>query len=373
MSFKNSAMQKHTTPLNDDEYHQNEERLQAIATSTFGSLSDEVVLELLAERRTLAKENEAYKIARDEAIRKREALTAEQHALTSELDALNLSITPDKDDDTLIKLVGRRKELEAELATLEQQGIGSDADVLVGTESGSAPKELASISKDKTGKNDTTLEQLERTVRGSMLETRNNTISVSAEAPKIVQAQTSTQDSFDGDEKIDANLGSSEAQSFLQLLRSNPDAALAQLETLPNTLRGDKLFMLQVARVDPAYAIHYADPKTLKKDEDFNIRIAAMENPRDSGNPLTEMLSEIRTSKVVMTAVQHDFRNLRYATPSMEGYKEMVEIAKEGARRKIRLLGQAIDVRVFLPRILREDRAFSEEVEGMMAQLKSKA
>jgi Trk K+ transport system NAD-binding subunit len=109
--------------------------------------------------------------------------------------------------------------------------------------------------------------------------------------------------------------------------------------------------------------MHYADPKTLKRDEDFNIHIAGMENIRNSGNPLAEMLPDMRTPAVVMAAVKRDFRNLRYATPSMERYDEMIAIAKKQALEKVRELGQATDVRPLLPKVLRDDSEFMVKVE----------
>jgi hypothetical protein len=56
----------------------------------------------------------------------------------------------------------------------------------------------------------------------------------------------------------------------------------------------------------------------------------------------------------------------------MEGYAEMVEIAKREAREKVRSLGQAVDVRVFLPKTLREDREFLKEIEDIVEKLRQK-
>ncbi len=50
----------------------------------------------------------------------------------------------------------------------------------------------------------------------------------------------------------------------------------------------------------------------------------------------------------------------------------MVEIAKREAREKVRSLGQAVDVRVFLPKTLREDREFLKEIEDIVEKLRQK-
>ncbi len=376
-------MQKISAPLDEEGYRQNATRLQEISTTIFGSLTDEVVLELLAERRSLAKENGLYESIRDEQVKRVAELTAEEQALERELEELNVSITPDKDDDTLLKLIQQRKELEAKLETL-----GAEERELA---AGSLHEEAGPEEESESDQYPSVIEVV--TAAGKSTEVRTEAVpSSSEETPasseesdrelKVPDAQESTPEEKPKKEKVlDAQIGNekiegiddSEALDYLQFLRSNPEEALARLEALSEHLRKDKLFMLEVAKVDPAYAMHYADSKTLKRDEDFNARIAAMKNPRDSGNPLAEMLSDMRTNRVVMAAVKQDFRNLRYATRSMEGYAEMIEIAKREAREKAESLGQAVDVRVFLPKTLREDREFLREIEDIVGKLRQQA
>lgn len=382
-------MQKISAPLDEEGYKQNVVRLQAISAMTFGSLGDEVVLELLAERRSLIKENDLYENIREEQAKRVAELTAEEQAFEHELEELNLSITPDKDDDTLLKLIQRRKELEAKLEALgaEERKLATGFPYDDGK---SKPEPMSEPGHDDASVRESLPPEEESKKRSEEVRVQPQ-VALSTPAAQSVGdisqksqepvAQEPIQEEAPKKEKIsDILIGGEgikgvndpEALEYLQFLRTNPEEALARLETLSEHLRKDKLFMLEVAKVDPAYAMHYADPKTLKRDEDFNVRIAGMRNPRDSGNPLAEMLSDMRTNKVVMAAVKQDFRNLRYATRSMEGYTEMVEIAKREAREKVRSLGQAVDVRVFLPKTLREDREFLKEIEDIVEKLRQK-
>lgn len=390
-------MQKISAPLDEEGYTQNVNRLEVISTTMFGSLTDEVVLEFLAERRSLMKENGLYESIRDEEAKRAAALTAEEQALEEELEKLNTSITPDKDDDTLLTLIQHRKELEAKLKALneeesklsgkishveshseEEQETSSmlSQDAHAGEEVSAIEEQSSATEKEQAPVEAAVAEErktvLSEEVPGVIPQEQPVVISETPETPVPVEKPKKVLDALIGSEGI-RGVSSQEATSYLQFLQSSPEEALAQLETLPEHLRKDKAFMLEVAKVDPAYAMHYADSKTLKKDEDFNIRIAGMKNPRDSGNPLAEMLSDMRTNQVVMAAVKQDFRNLRYATRSMEGYAEMIEIAKREAREKVKSLGQAVDIRVFLPKTLREDRVFLQEVEEIVEKLKEKS
>jgi len=389
-------MQKISVPLDDEGYIQNKNRLQAISETTLGSLTDEVVLEFLAERRSLMKENSAYENIRDEEAKRVAVLTAEEQALERELEELNISITPDKDDDTLLALIQHRKELEAKISVLNEEEMKLSGKISQEEDNSEEEQKkdmsvLASdLPKDETiFVSEEQADDVEKEEDLSKIENPIVSLSESVSSEDIPEEEVREQehipeeavsveepkkvlDALIGSEGINKSANSQEARDYLQFLQSNTEEALSRLETLSEGLRKDKMFMLEVAKVDPAYAMHYADPKTLKKDEDFNVCIAAMKNPRDSGNPLAEMLSDMRTSKVVMTAVKQDFRNLRYATRSMEGYDEMIEIAKREAREKVRSLGQAVDVRVFLPKTLREDRVFLKEIEEIIEKLKRK-
>ena len=379
-------MQKISAPLDEEGYKQNANRLQEISAMTFGSLTDEIVLELLAERRSLTKENDLYENIRNEQAKRVAELTAEEQALEHELEELNAAITPDKDDDTLLKLIQRRKELESKLEALgaeeRELALGSPHEEERSMPKPSRDDAPVSASLPPEEEPEESVEEVKTQPQVVLPTPAVQSIEdISQEESREPVVQEPIREEKPRKEKVlDALIGSEgirgvndqEALEYLQFLHTNPEEALARLETLSEHLRKDKLFMLEVAKVDPAYAMHYADPKTLKRDEDFNVRIAGMKNPRDSGNPLAEMLSDMRTNQVVMAAVKQDFRNLRYATRSMEGYAEMVEIAKREAREKVRSLGQAVDVRVFLPKTLREDREFLKEIEDIVEKLRRK-
>lgn len=365
-------MKKQTTSLDEKGYQANIDRLAVIAGTALETLSDESVLELLSERRALEKENAVYEQERDEKSRQALAMAAERQAIEQELADLNASITPDKDDDTLLALVAERKQLEAKLAHLGEAQ--ADTDI----EPESLSKERAESVVVEPPVKEMPVSKEEKPEEAPVSEPK---VEVAApadteikptEEPKEKEKPKKIVDERIGEEKINMTVSSSEAKDFLRLLEENPDDALSQLEGLSIELKKDKTFMLKVAQVDPAYAMHYADVKTLKKDEDFNVKIAALNNPRNSGNPLAEMLSDARTAPVVMAAVKNDFRNLRYAMPDMEGYAEMLEIAKKQAREKVKSLGQAVDLRMFLPKALRDDQAFLEEAEQIVKDLKEK-
>ncbi len=393
-------MQKNSIPLDEEGYTQNVSRLEAISKTVFGSLADEVILEFLAERRSLMKENSLYESIREEETKRVVALTAEEQELEQEIEELNASITPDKDDETLLTLIQHRKELEEKLKVVNEEEAKLSGKISgVEGHSEEEPGTTPVLSQDgRAGEEISIREEQNDTSEKKQAPSETNETEVEevkAESPEEVssEADSQKQSNFTSEtpeilvsaEKpkkvLDASVGSEsirgvsdqDAINYLQLLQSSPEEALNRLENLPGYLLKDKAFMLLVAKVDPAYAMHYADAKTLKKDEDFNIRIATMKNPRDSGNPLAEMLSDMRTSKVVMASVKQDFRNLRYATRSMEGYDEMIEIAKQEAREKVKSLGQAVDIRVFLPKTLREDQAFLKEIEDIVKELRRKS
>ncbi|MBP5993967.1 MAG: hypothetical protein KA731_03630 [Candidatus Moranbacteria bacterium] len=372
-------MKKQIVTLDEKGYQVNADRLTAIAETVLGTLSDESVLELLAERRTLEKENTAYERERDEKEQRVQAAAAERQAIEQALVELNTSITPDKDDDTLLALVAERKKLEAKLAALGESEEIVVADPIPEAEASEPVEEKSVEEPEKIIESPVAEEVAEEPAAASKPEPVAEAV-----APAIadVEPEEATKkeekvpqkilDERIGGERINMATSSADAKEFLQLLEENPDDALSRLESLPDELKKDKGFMLKVAAVDPAYAMHYADAKTLKKNEEFNVKIASMNNPRNSGNPLAEMLSEARTAPVVMAAVKNDFRNLRYAMPDMEGYTDMLEIAKKQAREKVKALGQAVDLRMFLPKALRDDQAFLEEAEQIIKDLKEK-
>lgn len=375
-------MKKQVAALDEKGYQANAERLAAIAATVLGTLSDESVLELLAERRTLEKENTAYEKERDEKQQQAQAAAAERQSIEQELAELNTSITPDKDDDTLLALVAERKKLEVKLAALGEPEEIAVTDPVPEAEASEPTEEKPAEELEKAIDVPVVEEVVE--IKEEPVEEAKPEPVVETVAPAVAEVEPKEETKNDekepkkvvderiGEERINMITSSSDAKEFLQLLSENPDDALSRLESLPDELKKDKGFMLKVAAVDPAYAMHYADAKTLKKNEEFNVKIASLNNPRNSGNPLAEMLSEARTAPVVMAAVKNDFRNLRYAMPDMEGYADMLEIAKKQAREKVKSLGQAVDLRMFLPKALRDDQAFLEEAEQIIKDLKKK-
>jgi hypothetical protein len=124
--------------------------------------------------------------------------------------------------------------------------------------------------------------------------------------------------------------------------------------------------MIEVAKVDPAYAMHYADKDTLKKDEAFNVSVAALPNHRNSGNPLSEMLPEMRTGQVVLLGVKNDFRNVRFVDPRMPEYDEILTVAKKGILESLEAQHGAHSSKAFVPLVLQKDKAFMEEVDTIL-------
>ncbi len=349
-----------------DEYQRNHLRLEEISAKTLGACSDEEVLGCLAERRMLQEKNADYERALHEEEERAKAASATREGLLRELAQLNASITPDQDDETLLTLVQERRVLEAKLQALDGETSGVvKAEPVPSEEALSAP-----ISQEAIDAAEVPLPALSQEVKN----VSDEAAGVEPAPPLSIEGAPSEEESsfsvrgtiVDGPEHLDPVLSSQEAKEYLDLLAMNPDDALLRLENLSPRLLANQAFMLRVAAVDPAYAMHYADAKTLKKNEDFHVRIASIHNARNSGNPLAEMLSEMRTGPVILAAVKHDFRNVRYLTPSVTGYEEILERAKEGARAKARALGKAIDAQVFLPKILRDDPAFREEIEKII-------
>lgn len=154
-----------------------------------------------------------------------------------------------------------------------------------------------------------------------------------------------------------------EMQSLLAQLDKNKETLGLLLQALPPSAKANKAFMLKVAEVDPAYAMHYADI-ALKKEEDFNMRAVGMAHGWYSSNVLSEMLPEARTGKVVLIGVRQDYRNIRFAVPNMEAYREMLEIAKKGALLRIETSSKEhSDRAVPLPKILQKDTEFMRTAE----------
>lgn len=343
-------------------------RLHEIGETRFGALSDDEVLGLLAERTRLLEAERELEARQREAVA-RLALEKKRHeemeeakrlaqerrtGLEKELTDLNRAIVPDKGDEELLTLIARRKELERQLGDLGQ--------VLPPASAAEAPMTPTMAAEMPQGGN---------------AAPAIPPVAPSAPAPEMrvplspsPDLKLSLRKEF-GQEGIAADdfQEGSVFSGYLHQLKDNTGSLGTLLQGMPADAKKNKAFMLRVAEIDPAYAMHYADPETLKRDEDFNVRIAAMKNPRNSGNALAEMLPDARTSEVVLAAVKQDYRNIRFVRPDMSGYDEMMRIAKQAALEKVAALREAADIMLLIPRPLQQDAQFMQEIEHITASL----
>jgi len=323
-------------------------RLAEIAATTLGKLSDEDILHLLAERKQfeeLQADYEKIKQEQAESVRRAE----ETETIQNELSRLNALITPDKADDELIHLIEERKVCEAKLIALSGPGSGDEVASAV-----TPPK----VEEKK--------EKIEPRAVEKEAETTKEVDELSTlETEEALTSEETEVDREFGREKISEAVFDETNDFFPRLEEINKAGGSIGkiLEDLPMAAKKDKLFMLEVAKIDPAYAMHYADPGTLKKDEDFNIRVAGMKNNRTAGSAISEMLPEARTATVVMAAIKSDFRNVRFLLPHMSGYDDMLARAKSGGLQRVKELKDGADLMVLIPKILQKDRAFMREVE----------
>lgn len=336
-------------------------RLAEIADTSFGELSDEEVLRLLAERKQLQDLKAQYEKLQQEQVVLAQA-EAERADIEKELARLNTLITPDKPDDELIHLIEERKTWEAKLAAADENVVhlGGQA----------KPKEpvAETPSKEAAAPVKVPVEEVpEKTLpkEEAHLKTEMKPEEISVSSAEEKKALGISEDESFGGEAIKQTTfaDNDEFSHYLDDIRHATGSLGKILEGLPANAKKDKAFMLEVAKVDPAYAMHYADPGTLKKDEDFNIKVASMKNARNSGSVLAEVLPEARTAKVVMAGIRADYRNVRFALPQMEGYDDMLSRAKSGALEKVKELKESVDVGLLIPKILQKDKEFMTQVE----------
>lgn len=331
---------------------QYEERLEQIAHTSFGALTDDQVLQLLAERKQLETLKEQYEHIQKEQEHVAE-VQSEKATIEKELERLNALISPDKPDDELIRLVEERKTWEEKLATTDEalRALGVAVEQTVFEEKKEQTEKKVPVAVE------TSLEKESEPVEEvTAIETEQEPVSSEAVdvdfgEQKIVEM------------KIDPG---SELGQYLDQMEKDPASMGKILDNLPATAKRDKLFMLSVAQIDPAYAMHYADKDVLKKDEDFNIKVVAIKGKRSTGNVLAEMLPEARTAAVVMAAVKHDYRNVRYALPQMADYDKMLERAKKSAIEKVKELKESVDISVLVPKVLQKDKEFMETIEKIV-------
>ena len=93
-------------------------RLEEIGSLSIGAVGDEEALAIIKERKELealrAELEQAEQRAAEEA-----RLESEAADLRASIEELNRSIAPDKSDEELLALIGRRKELEGKLRAIE--------------------------------------------------------------------------------------------------------------------------------------------------------------------------------------------------------------------------------------------------------------
>ncbi|MGK2849178.1 MAG: hypothetical protein ACSLEX_03870 [Minisyncoccota bacterium] len=356
------------------------QRLQEIANLKLGMLSDDEVLSLLSERAQLLireaeeKRQEVEEKQREAERKRQEAELAEKQRLANEqimtlrqeIALLNQSISPEKSDNELLVFVKQRKELEERLEHLESESTNVSSSVAhpIETEhlptSPILPVDMSTLTQGNTAtsKAHEISSSLSSVVSVPSVESKN----FKDAFQPIFGAETIEQDTLHEDSTL---------QHYLNQLKNNVGSLGTFLQEMPLEAKAHKQFMLKVAELDPAYAMHYAD-KTLKMNESFNVRIAAMKNPRNSGNPLAEMLPEARTSRVVLTAVRQDYRNVKFVQPTMEDYDEILRIAKMATLKKVQELQEAVDITLIVPRPLSQDKRFMEQVYAVIAQQQNK-
>ena len=379
-----------------DEIANHKARLEQISGVNFGALSDDEALELLAERKHIQGLYEEYQ--------KRQAhlteLIAEEDQTEDAITALNQSISPDKDDAALLSLIAHRKELEEKLLSVhgeiealkrgkrektqsekepapapvsESEALNTETASEAAEEVSAAQTEteeaLEPASTEETPKTDPVAEASPYALEPIGKEEASPAVEpapgeTAPAEPEVSSASSVGMTEEFGTEGIaESSLGKNvDLERYLDQLKSNKDSLGTLLQGMPLNAKKNKAFMLEVAHIDPAYAMHYAD-MTLKKDEDFNVQVAGIKNPRNSGNALSEMLPEARTAKVVSAGVKQDYKNIRFAAPQMEGYADMLASAKKRALEEIRQMKNAVDVRLLVPKPLQQDKAFMQEVE----------
>lgn len=359
---------------------EHKKRLQEIAEVRFGMLSDDEILRFLAERKRLSDVEREYEkvqkeeVARLEREKKEEDLKAVEKKKTTilkKIEELNKSISGKMSDDDLLVLVARRKELEKEVAESGGETHPQKEEILPAP---TPPAQVALVPDVLPEK-----EFAEPKTEVRVAAPKEGGEAGSGGEKKAVTDETLSRglknhiEEEYGDEKI-SNSGieeGTEFQRYFDQLKNNVGSLGTLLQNMPLDAKKNKAFMLRVAKIDPAYAMHFADKETLKRDEDFNLRIASLDNPRNSGNALAEMLPEARTSKVLLAAVKQDYRNVRFIQPDMADYDEMMSIAKRAALEKVKNLKEATDILLLIPKLLQQDKQFMLQVKEITGPKKA--
>ncbi len=380
----------------EESIKQQKARLEEIAEIKFGILSDDEILRFLAERKRLViaiadyekeKQEEQERKEREAKMQALMEAKKKYSTLLQNIEELNQTISPDKADDELLSLISQRKTIEKELKTLDETfpelAEDSKKDSSLKVKTSETKKKKIESKKEKTPAEESLrVETIATPLPSPEIEDISSTEVPTSEShekekdveEKEAEMKVEEKNSTSGGENVDEKIGDekinlhnievgSEFNRYLDQLQVNAGSLGEFLQGLPVSARKNKAFMLKVAEMDPAYAMHYADSFTLKRDEDFNIRIASMKNPRNSGNALSEMLPEFRTSKVVLVAVKNDYRNVKFLQPTMKDYDEILTLAKKEALEKVKSLKDSADMNILIPKILQQDKLFMEEAE----------
>lgn len=336
-----------------------EQRLKEIQSMAFAGLADDAILEILAERKHLENIIAKYQqqdAAAQESVQKHEHLLQEERAVEDKISHLNEEISPDKKDEELLELIQARKVLEEELIHIEQElkeplPVAEQQTPISGS---AIPSSTASSSMPVTPVQPVApLEPL-------MPENKQEVSVPPAPTPIFKQGGFGDQGI-----RLDGLQESGDFEKYAHQLEASRDSLGGFLQSLPREARQNKSFMLKVASIDPAYAMHYA-VDALRQDESFHIQIAGMRNSRGSGNALAEMDPQMRTGQVVLVGTREDFRNVHFVREDMSEYDEIIITAKKSALEKIGSLKEAVDLTALMPKILQRDDAFMEQVQVVL-------
>lgn len=340
-----------------EERRAQEQRLKEIQGMAFAGLSDDVILEILAERKHL--ENIVADYQKEDALlqeseQKHEALLKEEKTVEAKISHLNEEIRPDKKDEELLELIHERKELEEELLHIEQElreplPIGKKQEKVNGSDTPEVTKKETQVKLPVTPTEPVVQEKIKEEP-------------AVPEAPKPIFKEAG----FGNQEiRLDGLQESGDFEKYVHQLEASRDSLGGFLQSLPREARQNKSFMLKVASIDPAYAMHYAVDE-LRLDEDFHRHIAGMRNSRGSGNALAEMDPPMRTGQVVLIGTREDFRNVHFAREDMPEYDEIIKTAKKSALEKISEFKEAVDLTTLIPKILQRDEAFMAAVQKVL-------
>jgi hypothetical protein len=344
-----------------------EKRLKEIQATSLQGLSDEAILELLAERKHLENTLLRYIQADQEKAReKHNKLVEAEKKVEGEIQLLNEEISPSKNDEELLLLVQKRHKLETELLKIHKElgeplpVTNDNRDVL--EESKNTEKPESVVLPETAVVNISEKKEVKQEKEVVVAEQPQMSIQVASPKKALFKEDTFGEEEI----KLDGLQESGDFEKYVYQLEASRESLGSFLQSLPKDARSNKSFMLKVASIDPAYAMHYA-ANGLRKNESFHVQIASLKNNRNSGNAVAEMDPAMHTGKVILAATRQDFHNVHYIHEDMPEYDEILLAAKKGALEKISQLKEAVSLSTFIPKILQQDTAFMAEVEKIVA------